>query len=207
MFSLIFVWINGWVNNREAGDLRRHRAHCDVIVMWWRFIVEVWDSADILVVEQNDTPTCVILHFIYVQLGILEEVCLLISLIFYPALYLCIHGLWKEVWRPLDISYHIVFFVHMVIGKKYKRPLIFYPTLYLYTYGLWKSDSSMIFYSTLCLCAYGFGKKSDSLSITARGTYLRERQRTLNWTFCDVRKLNLGDLANHVIGVLPCLMK
>ena len=25
--------INGWVNNNEAGDLRRHRAHCDVIVM------------------------------------------------------------------------------------------------------------------------------------------------------------------------------
>ena len=24
---------NGWVNNREAGDLRRHQAHCDVIVM------------------------------------------------------------------------------------------------------------------------------------------------------------------------------
>ena len=33
MFSLICVWINGWVNNREAGDLRRNRAHCDVIVM------------------------------------------------------------------------------------------------------------------------------------------------------------------------------
>ena len=26
-------WINGWVNNREAGDLRHHRAHYDVIVM------------------------------------------------------------------------------------------------------------------------------------------------------------------------------
>ena len=26
-------WINGWVNNREAGDLRRHRAHYDVTVM------------------------------------------------------------------------------------------------------------------------------------------------------------------------------
>ena len=25
--------INGWVNNREAGDLRHHRAHYDVIVM------------------------------------------------------------------------------------------------------------------------------------------------------------------------------
>ena len=33
MFSLIYVWINGWVNNREAGDLRPHRAHYDVIVM------------------------------------------------------------------------------------------------------------------------------------------------------------------------------
>ena len=26
-------WINGWINNREAGDLRRHRAHYDVTVM------------------------------------------------------------------------------------------------------------------------------------------------------------------------------
>ena len=35
MFSLICVWINGWVKNREAGDLRRHRAHYDVIVIVW----------------------------------------------------------------------------------------------------------------------------------------------------------------------------
>ena len=33
MFTLICVWINGWVNNREAGDLRRYRGHYDVIVM------------------------------------------------------------------------------------------------------------------------------------------------------------------------------
>ena len=31
--SLICAWINGWVNNDEAGDLRRHRAYYDVIVM------------------------------------------------------------------------------------------------------------------------------------------------------------------------------
>ena len=36
MFSLICVWINGWVNNREAGDLRRYRGHYDVIVTWGR---------------------------------------------------------------------------------------------------------------------------------------------------------------------------
>ena len=34
MVSLICVWINGWVNNREAGYLRRHRTHYDVIVMY-----------------------------------------------------------------------------------------------------------------------------------------------------------------------------
>ena len=33
MFSLICVWINGWVNNREAGDLRRYRANYDVTAM------------------------------------------------------------------------------------------------------------------------------------------------------------------------------
>ena len=36
MFSLIYASIPGWVNNRETGDLRRHRAHCDVIVMSWQ---------------------------------------------------------------------------------------------------------------------------------------------------------------------------
>ena len=33
MFSLIRAWLNGWVNNRQAGYLRRHRAHYDVTVM------------------------------------------------------------------------------------------------------------------------------------------------------------------------------
>ena len=31
-FFFLF-WLNGWVNNREAGDLWHHRAHYDVIVM------------------------------------------------------------------------------------------------------------------------------------------------------------------------------
>ena len=33
MFSVICAWTNGWVNNRDAGDLRPHRAHYDVTVM------------------------------------------------------------------------------------------------------------------------------------------------------------------------------
>ena len=40
MFSFIYAWINDWVNNREAGDLRRQHGHYDVIIMkslisWW----------------------------------------------------------------------------------------------------------------------------------------------------------------------------
>ena len=35
MFSLICVCINDWVNNREAGDLRRHHAHYDVIEIYY----------------------------------------------------------------------------------------------------------------------------------------------------------------------------
>ena len=33
MLSFICAWINGWVNNLETGDLRRHRAHYGVTLM------------------------------------------------------------------------------------------------------------------------------------------------------------------------------
>ena len=33
IFSWICAWTNGWANNRDAGDLRRHRDHYDVTVM------------------------------------------------------------------------------------------------------------------------------------------------------------------------------
>ena len=33
VFSFICAWTNGWVNNWDVGDLRRHRVHCYVIVM------------------------------------------------------------------------------------------------------------------------------------------------------------------------------
>ena len=32
-FFFICAWTNAWVNNRDAGDLRHHRTHYDVIVM------------------------------------------------------------------------------------------------------------------------------------------------------------------------------
>ena len=41
MFSLICVWINSWVNNREAGDLRCHHAHHNVIVIPCYLLLQV----------------------------------------------------------------------------------------------------------------------------------------------------------------------
>ena len=35
MSSLICAWTNGWVNNRDAGNLRRHRSHYDVTLMFF----------------------------------------------------------------------------------------------------------------------------------------------------------------------------
>ena len=34
MFSLICVWINAWINNREGADLRHHHTHYAVTVMY-----------------------------------------------------------------------------------------------------------------------------------------------------------------------------
>ena len=61
MFSLICVWINGWVNNREAGDLRRHRGHYDVNVMTWRVCTVATDGTlvDVTTLSQ---PACPLLR-------------------------------------------------------------------------------------------------------------------------------------------------
>ena len=48
MFSFIYAWINDWVNNREAGDLRRYCGHCDVNVMKW-----VKDMSNIIKPQRN----------------------------------------------------------------------------------------------------------------------------------------------------------
>ena len=58
MFSLICARINDWVNNREAGDLRRYRAHYDVIVMTWTDIdlASVWSSYNHTISQEVPQP-------------------------------------------------------------------------------------------------------------------------------------------------------
>ena len=54
MFSLICVWINGWENNSESGDLRRYRAHYDVIVMFT--IAVAMGGLGTTMIFRNDFP-------------------------------------------------------------------------------------------------------------------------------------------------------
>ena len=68
MFPLICVGINDWVNNGEAGDLRRYRVHYDVIAMKivcisrrrvhrrhlesrWRISVTSWNGDELYAVD------------------------------------------------------------------------------------------------------------------------------------------------------------
>ena len=46
VISMICAWINGWVNNRKAGYLRRNRTHYDVIVMSVSSTFVFWNPSD-----------------------------------------------------------------------------------------------------------------------------------------------------------------
>ena len=74
LFSLICAWINGWVNNCEAGDLRRHRAHYNATLMqllicaWYH--VNVKNAAKYIYyyhtyfvrdVKHNDDTVCLVI--------------------------------------------------------------------------------------------------------------------------------------------------
>ena len=74
MFSLICVWINGWVNNREAGDLRRYRAHYDVTVME-SFCTETmsWIPGDLKTTAVEVLKPCVLRSIAGIVLTVLDK--------------------------------------------------------------------------------------------------------------------------------------
>ena len=59
MFSLIYAWMNDWVNNREAGDLRRQHGHYDVNVML------MWPN-DVMCWARPWSPVVQVIHFCHI---------------------------------------------------------------------------------------------------------------------------------------------
>ena len=51
--SLICAWTNDWANNRDAGDLRRHRAHYDVIVLYKAMLLAIYLSTTHFIILSN----------------------------------------------------------------------------------------------------------------------------------------------------------
>ena len=55
MFPLICAWTSGWINNRDTGDLRRHRSHYDFTVMQIMAYLSggavfIWTNAGLLLI-------------------------------------------------------------------------------------------------------------------------------------------------------------
>ena len=56
MFSLICDWTNSWVNNGDAGDLRRHHSHYDVTVIRCVYYAGIpWLTVNQTVIDFNHT--------------------------------------------------------------------------------------------------------------------------------------------------------
>ena len=118
MFSLICVWINCWVNNREAGDLRRHRAHYDVIVM---------KSVYVQCILKDLHRLC----FIALSCGWLLTHPLF-PLYIYIYLYVYVYRFRGERWSPVDTNekhnlsltlFLYIFRVHLLaLGQPYFGP-------------------------------------------------------------------------------------
>ena len=49
VISLICSRINVWINNRESGDLRSHRAHYDITVMAFQYVIWTWSLFSLII--------------------------------------------------------------------------------------------------------------------------------------------------------------
>ena len=56
-FFFICAWINDWVNNREAGDLRGHRVHYDITAMYVSDLGRHWMACQLFGTKPITDPT------------------------------------------------------------------------------------------------------------------------------------------------------
>ena len=116
MFSFTCVWMNGLVNNRKAGDLRRYRAHYDVILMQALTLVEyIWWFWRQKQVYQARVSNCIPQHTV---------ICNYLSLSEIPAsgTKVLIWGLFYLYMSPrpwkMNKTYIIYIIIYMIIQYK-----------------------------------------------------------------------------------------
>ena len=87
MFSLTCARIKDWVNNREAGDLRRHRGHYDVNVMNKNVLLTLTSMCFYMYMHIDPC-------FIYIYISICKCICV-IFILFNWFHYLCPRRTWS----------------------------------------------------------------------------------------------------------------
>ena len=90
MFSLICAWINGWVNNGEAGDLRGYCAHYDVTKLSGTLSIKS------LVATYFGTPTHWMCHHEYSYKHMKHSICVKIFIIHLIAY---VFKIWSNLFR------------------------------------------------------------------------------------------------------------
>ena len=88
-------WINDWVNNREAGDLRRRRAHYDAIVM----NIKIFNMAENTIMYLSTTRVDKLKGCRYTELATIPIICDIINR------YVCYHSKAKH---PMCSTFIIV---------------------------------------------------------------------------------------------------
>ena len=117
VFSLICARINSWVNNREAGDFRRHRSHYDVSVIVTNFashfMCPSWDVVSTykcLSSTQVYPIAVTFFHcrysfgfsFFILKLYIICPVYIVPRLCTYPSLILVVQSTWNKDYSTLS---------------------------------------------------------------------------------------------------------
>ena len=111
MFSLICIWINGWVNSRKAGDLRRYHTHYCPVCRTYLIATRFW-----VVVICPIIKCFTVLEFSF----ILFDLCLFITIFNFILNYVPIVTFWiftyHKIWILLIIfcfiwNYWIIYFL------------------------------------------------------------------------------------------------
>ena len=116
MSSLICAWINGWVHNREAGGLRRHRAHYDVIVKTTHHANDKWRFD-------------VMSTLMYMSMNIVLSTIAIVCLCLFLCMHICIH-------RHEHMHRHTEKYTYILIIEKLLIPISQTPSVYG---GVWLS--------------------------------------------------------------------
>ena len=123
MFSLICAWINGWVNNREAGDLRRNHAHYDVTVM----LLYCFGKLDIKCLKAIFYDLCLKMRT-QKYLGAVDELLAFCMIVHFSA-----HILKWELVCKFGVRFHISIIISC-LGSRFHASSVFFYSMIAFTY-------------------------------------------------------------------------